>query len=188
MLPNFTITSSQLVSSAFKKEGIFDFIQATNYIQNLPYKRNTNKEEVLCVLSDFGGTCSTKHAILKILADENNHPEIVLKLGIFRMNANNTPKIKEVLKKYSILEMPEAHNYLSLNELRFDYTRTNSKPKNFEDDLLEEITILPDQITDFKVQYHRNFIEKYLKQNPKIPYNLEEFWQIREECIAALQQ
>ena len=53
---------------------------------------------------------------------------------------------------------------------------------------MEEIEIQPSQITDFKVEYHKNYLEKYLQQDPEIKYSLQEFWQIREECIAVLQQ
>jgi hypothetical protein len=53
--------------------------------------------------------------------------------------------------------------------------------------LAEEIEINPNQITDFKVQYHQEFLKKYLLQHSEIQYPLEKFWKIREECIFALQ-
>ena len=54
----------------------------------------------------MGGTCSTKHALLKNLVLENDYQELKLMLGIFMMNKNNTGKIASVLKKYSLHEMP----------------------------------------------------------------------------------
>lgn len=164
------------------------FEEACNYIQNLPYKRNENKENIFCVLEDLGGTCSTKHAFLKHYADENLIPNVKLMLGIFKMNSKNTPKISKVLKKYNLNEIPEAHNYLKIKNQIHDYTRKNSKPEDFLRDLIEEIEIEPSQITNFKLGYHQKFIKKYLEQNTGIPYSATEIWQIREECIAALQK
>ena len=134
-----------------------------------------------------GGTCSFKHALLKLLGAENKRVEVKLILGIFKMNSNNTPKISKVLEKYNLKEIPEAHNYLKINNQIHDYTRRNSKPEDFVNDLLEEIEIEPSQITTFKIEYHQIFIENYLKENAEIPYSAEEFWQIREACILALQ-
>lgn len=102
------------------------------------------------------------------------------------MNSKNTSKIPHVLKNYGLAEMPEAHNYLKYQNEILDFTRINSAPENFINDLVEEIEIQPRQITEFKVEYHQNFLKDYLKDNLKIPYHLDEFWKIREECILAL--
>jgi hypothetical protein len=163
------------------------FEEACLYIQDLPYKRNENKENIFCVIEDEGGTCSSKHAFLKHYANENNIENVKLILGIFKMNSKNTPKISKVLEKYNLKEIPEAHNYLKIHNKIHDYTRKNSKPEDFENDLVEEIEILPSQITTFKIKYHQKFIKKYLKENPEIHYSAQEFWLIREKSISALQ-
>jgi hypothetical protein len=147
-----------------------------------------DKLNALSVFIDNGGTCSTKHALLKRFAEENNRVEIKLMLGIFNMNSNNTPQISDILKHYNLQEIPEAHNYLKINEVILDCTRKNSKSEDFINDLIEEIEIQPNQITDFKVEFHKNFLITYLKQHSEIPFNIEEFWEIREECISALQK
>ncbi|MGA9211943.1 hypothetical protein [Kaistella sp.] len=183
---NFAIHSKGIISERFLELGFNDFKSAAEFAKILPYKRNNAKENKLCVFNDFGGTCSTKHALLKNLAIENDFAEINLILGIFMMNGNNTPKISSVLKKYDLKEMPEAHNYLKYQNQILDYTRKNSSPENFINDLVEEIEIQPSQITNFKIEYHRSFLKKYLHENPTITYNLYDFWQIREECIIAL--
>lgn len=185
---NFSITSNEIISRRFLELGFSDFESASKYVQLLPYKRNVEKEDKLCVFEDFGGTCSTKHALLKSLATENNFIELKLILGIFIMNETNTSKISSVLKMYNLKEMPEAHNYLKYRNYVLDLTRKNSSPENFIHDLVEEIEIQPHQITDFKIEYHRNFLKNYLKVNPYIPYSLDDFWKIREECIFTLQQ
>lgn len=164
------------------------FSETCNHIANLPYKRNKNKFDISCVVKDNGGTCSTKHAFLKDYADKNGVENVQLILGIFLMKAYYSPKLIPVLEKYGLKEMPEAHNYLKINSKIHDFTTSKSKPEDFINDLVDEIEIQPNQITDFKVQYHKDFLEKYLQQNSEIPYTLDEFWQIREECIEALQK
>jgi hypothetical protein len=188
MTVNFPIYAQGIISKQFLEFGLNDFNSAAVYIQNLPYKRNFNKSNLLCVLEELGGTCSTKHALLKNLAIENNFSQIKLMLGIFRMNAINTSTIFQVLKNYHLKEMPEAHNYLRYQNQILDYTKSNASSADFIIDLVQEIEIDPDQSMDFKTKYHQEFLQKYLKENPQIPYSLAKFWEIREECIFALQQ
>ena len=163
------------------------FEEACNYVKNLPYKRNSDKENSNVIIEENGGTCSTKHAYLKRISEEFSMENVQLMLGIFMMNAKNTPKIKSVLEKYNLLEMPEAHNYLRIDGRIIDCTKKGFSEENFIDTLAEEIEINPNQVTDFKVQYHQDFLKKYLLQHSEIQYSLEEFWKIREECILALQ-
>ena len=185
---NHQLKSHGNLSVHFLKKEITTFEDASIYIKNLPYRRNLDKFNILCVLEDKGGTCSTKHALLKNLADEINFPNVKLMLGIFKMNAQNTPKINFVLQKYNLLEIPEAHNYLKINYEVHDFTNRNSSPENFLFHLVEEIEIHPDQITSFKVEYHKNFLKKYLENNLQINFTPDQFWEIREECITVLQK
>lgn len=182
---NFEILSREPISELFRSLNLNTFSEAANYIQTLPYKRNPDKTDELSVLKDQGGTCSTKHAVLKRLADENKHPAIKLMLGIFSMKATYSEKLIPVFEKYRIDEMPEAHNYLRINGKVEDFTARNCK--EFENELIVEVEIQPEQIIDFKVSYHKEFLRKYLAENPHIPYSLDEFWIIRESCIEALQ-
>jgi len=185
-LPNFKIQQNGEISTEFLKRNIHTFSEATEFINNLNYGRNENKNDLKTIFTDNCGTCSTKHSILKKLAEENNESEIKLILGIFKMNANNTSEIKETLKKNNLEYIPEAHNYLKyVNEI-FDFTKIGSKPSDFENDLLEEIEILPNQITTFKVEYHKKFLQNWLNENNNIELNLNELWKIREECIQNL--
>jgi hypothetical protein len=184
---NFKITSKQIISKYFTDQNIFDFYQASKFVRNLPYKRNINKNFKACVFEDSGGTCSTKHALLKELAIENNQEELKLMLGIFNMNSQNTAKISKILEKYNLTEIPEAHNYLKVGENYLDFTRKNSKPEDFLQNLVQEIQILPNQILEFKADYHKKYLKHYLEQHAEISLTLTEFWQIREECIVELQ-
>lgn len=186
MLPDFPLHANAPASAALRARGLHTFAAACAFVQQLAYARNTDKTNPLCVLNENCGTCSTKHALLKTLADENGYSNIQLVLGLFLMNGENTPAVAPVLVHYNIPEMPEAHNYLLYEGGRFDFTKPGFSPDKFVDDLLEEHVIEPDQISEYKVEYHRTFMQRWLQLHPEIPYDAVEYWAIREQCIAAL--
>ncbi|MBK7233947.1 MAG: hypothetical protein IPH93_17200 [Saprospiraceae bacterium] len=149
----------------------------------MPYGRNENKYDLLSLFSDQQGTCSTKHAILKTLANENDFLEIQLVIGLFKMNVLNTPQIQFILDNNHLNYIPEAHCYLKYRNNILDYTKSNSNPSTFFNDLIEEIEISPDQITDFKVSYHQNYLKSWILENSNFKYSFSQLWEIREQCI-----
>ena len=119
------------------------------------------------------------------MADLNNIPNINLILGMYRMNALNTPQIGTILINKGIEYIPEAHCYLKINGVRTDFTTKDSLFKNIEKDILQEIDIHPEKVIDFKIAYHKVFIKKWLKDtNSK--FNFQQIWYIREKCIENL--
>lgn len=185
-LPNFTIESLAEISQEFLKKEISTFSGATHFVANLDYGRNANKGDLKTVFADNCGTCSTKHALLKKLANENGFNEIKLFLGIFKMNSKNTIEISQTLKKNKLEFIPEAHNYLKFENQIFDFTKPDSKASDFENDLILEIEILPEQIANYKIEFHRKYLKDWLTKNQEIKFDLEDIWKIREECILDL--
>ena len=183
---NFDIKSTGEISKEFIDRNILTFIHATLFVKELAYGRNVDKNNLASVFTDNCGTCSTKHTLLKKLADENNFETIKLIVGIFRMNKNNTPEISATLLQNNLEFIPEAHCYLKFEDQILDLTKINSNPKNFVDDLIEEIEILPEQITDYKVNYHKNYLVTWLDNNKQINFSLNDIWKIREQCIEDL--
>lgn len=181
---NFKINSSKEISQQFISRHITDFNAALLFIKNLPYKRNADKNNLATVFTNGFGTCSTKHALLKQLAIENGAGDVQLKLGIFKMSAENTPAVTEVLQAHQLAFLPEAHNYLSIGNTVIDCTKAGSKPADFINDLIIEIEIAPQDIVDFKVAYHQAFLAKWLKRQ-ELSLSLPELWTIREKCIAS---
>lgn len=181
--PNFNIVSNRKISIEFTTRGIVNFEQAANYIQHLPYKRNLDKNNELCVFNDNCGTCSTKHVLLKNLADENNFGGITLVLGLFKMNGINTPSVSETLAKNHLDYIPEAHNYLRYGNRILDYTSENFTISNFESDIIDEIPINVNQITDFKITYHKQYLQNWIMRFHQSSFTTEDLWIIREQCI-----
>lgn len=187
-MKNFTISQNNgIISDEFLNRNIRDFHAACKYISNLPYKRNLDKNNIQCVFNDLGGTCSTKHAVLRKLALENKHPEIRLILGIFKMDSEYTFKIKNTLQKFNLNYIPEAHNYLKIEDEYFDFTKPDSHYNQVKNKLLIEKEIECDEITSVKVSFHKDFLMRWIAEE-NIPYSLDEIWKIREQCIKDLQQ
>lgn len=185
-LPNFDIRPKGKVSDAFLLLGINDFHQAVEFVGHLPYGRNTNGAEYKIVLSERKGTCSTKHALLSALCIEQGEEEIKLFTGIYEMNQNNTPGVGNVLRKYGLKSIPEAHCYLKYKNCRFDFTRLGVQGEPIEDFLVEE-QLEPSQIGDFKKDFHRSYIPIWLiNQELNQKFDLDSLWKVREECIKEL--
>ncbi len=153
-------------------------------VRHIPYGRNSNRTDFSLVITENKGTCSSKHAFLKDFADKNNIANIDLVIGIYKMNEQNT-NVGTILSENKIDYIPEAHCYLKINGEVIDVTNPNSDFNKIKNDILEEIIIEPNQVTDFKVNYHKAFIQNWIIEN-KINYSFEEIWIIREQCIENL--
>ena len=88
--PDFKITQAGIISDQFLQRGVNTYKAAAAYAGRLPYARNANKNDLVTVFSDNCGTCSTKHALLKQLAQEQGFSGLKLMVGIFKMNRHNT--------------------------------------------------------------------------------------------------
>ncbi|MBA4552225.1 transglutaminase domain-containing protein [Thermoactinomyces vulgaris] len=140
------------MSQAFHSLGVQTFQKAACYLQALPYGRNANRADARSVLREGKGTCSMKHALLAILAEENNMP-VRLMIGIYLMNEDNTPGVGKVLERYGLKELPEANCYLRFEGQYLDFTRltgqTNGTPLSF----LVEKEITPEGIGEEKTGF-----------------------------------
>lgn len=182
---NFKIKSTLPCSTLCKTNGLRDFISLGNHLKKIPYGRTKHRSDYCSVLIENKGTCSTKHAFLKQIAIENNIQNIQLYIGIYKMNDANTKGVGNVLKSYNLEYIPEAHTYLKINKKTVDITRAIISREFFKDSLLTETKILPNDIGDFKIEFHQKHIKQWLLEE-KINSNFETVWRIRELCIAAL--
>jgi len=169
------------------KKGLNNWSDLIEFTRNLPYGRNLHRTDFSLVIKENKGTCSSKHALLKKVADLNGIENVKLILGMYSMNNLNTPKIGNIIAKSGLDYIPEAHCFLKLNGHRIDITHNNSDIENFTKDIIEEIEITPEQVITFKVDYHKNFLKKWIDENA-IQLNFERIWEIREQCIKKLEE
>src|SRR6218665_906649 len=185
-LPDFKIALSGGISGACLSRGLDSFHRVADFIHHLPYGRNADKSNLASLFTEGRGTCSTKHAFLSRLAQEQGQEGIQLTVGLYRMHAKNTPAVARRLGQHGLNFIPEAHCYLKFGGRRFDFTKSGPGALDFEPDLIEEISIEPEQINGYKVSYHKTYLKAWLQTNPELNLALEELWQIREQCIGDL--
>jgi hypothetical protein len=178
------LISDEVLTEQVKTFGISSWEHLLKFIKELPYGRNSNRVDLSLILKENKGTCSSKHAFLKEIANQNGIKNIALIIGIYKMNESNT-KIGTVLSENKVDYIPEAHCYLKIDGARIDCTSNNSNFDTIKDDLLKEIEIEPYQVGDFKIAYHQNFIKNWLKANNS-EFTFEQIWKIRERCIENL--
>lgn len=185
MIPNFNLAAGGTLSNYCILHDIKTFHKAIKYISQLDYGRS-KLAYPNNILEDKKGTCSTKHAFIKELAEENNIRSLKLQMCIYPMSEENTPGVGKVLERYKLDYILESHVYLSYDEERFDFTFPDRSEMKWENDILIETEIDIDQILDYKIMYHKNILLDWIERD-KLDFNLKEIWQIRESCITALQ-
>jgi hypothetical protein len=183
-LPDSRLRSGGEASAGFIKLGVTDYRAAGRYVRNLRYGRTATRDP-LAVLREGLGTCSTKHALLAMVAREQSLP-VELALGIYLMSERNTPGVGQVLEKFGIESIPEAHCYLRYEGSRIDVTRAASGREPIDNFLREEI-ISPAQIGEHKMNFHQRFLRDWMSEaRLSAALDFPALWRIREDCIAAL--
>lgn len=181
------LSSNQPLTTLAKNLNLNTWKDVLNHVRQLPYGRNLSREDFSLVLKEQQGSCSSKHALLKTIALENNLDQVQLVLAIFKMNAKNTPKLASILEQHNIPFIPEAHCFLKIDEAFIDVTNQKSNYNSFKNNIIETQFILPHQVINYKVNYHKNWIASWLKET-KSNYKFEEFWAIRDACISKLSE
>lgn len=163
-----------------------EFEQLLEEVKQLPYGRNKDRSDFNLVPIEKKGSCSTKHAYVKHVAINNEILDVDLVLCIFKMSATNTFAIASVLEKYSLEYIPEAHCFIRYKGEPMDLTLPESSYAKIENDILYTEFIEPEQIGEYKVYFHKAYLEKWLMENAQLNLSFSELWQIREKCIKAL--
>ncbi len=166
-------------------KGITNMDDLLNYIRALPYGRNKSRTVFEEVIKENRGTCSTKHALVKKVAEYNTIRDVKLILCMYQMKESNTKGISKHLSENKLDHLPEAHCYIKINGKSIDLTNPAAELSGIKNDILEETEIEADQVGDFKITYHQEFIKKWIARE-KLTRSFEEIWTIREKCITQL--
>ncbi|HLP14544.1 MAG TPA: VOC family protein [Flavobacteriales bacterium] len=158
-----------------------------DWLRSVPYGRNSSRAMPELVITESCGTCSSKHALAKKVAVENNIPNVQLIISIYKMTEKNMPGIGSHLSQNGLEYIPEAHCYLKVNGKPLDLTNANSSFVNFYDSIMEEHEINFDQVDVFKVELHKNFMRNWIRLH-NMKQSFDEIWEIRERCIHSLSE
>lgn len=181
--PDFNLVPQNHWHSLFIDKGITRFQQACLHVAQLKYGRISDAQQPALVLHENRGTCSSKHQLLALLA--NNYADIQLRVGIYLMQESNTPGVGNVLSAHGLTEIPEAHCYLAYRNEVFDFTMPH-KQLEFQSTLqLSKVIENPLTLLQYKIAFHKAYLHEWI-QSRQIPFTADATWQIREKCIAAL--
>ena len=162
-----------------------NFEMCMSFFRVLPYGRNAKRDDFRLVFIEKQGTCSSKHAALKSIAQEQGIQSVQLTLCLYKMNSKNTPGIGPHIQEAGLAYIPEAHCYLDIDGEKVDLTTTNASMTRIENDILYDEIIQADQVNTYKVNLHKKYIQDWL-YNEGIKKSIEEVWAIRERCISSL--
>jgi hypothetical protein len=181
-IKHLPLNSDDQLTTLVRSRGIRDWSGLLDFVKALPYGRNANREDLSLVLKEGQGTCSSKHSLLKKVAQNNQIDNVKLILSIYKMNHLNTPVVENSIIESGLEYIPEAHCYLLLNNRKYDLTSATASIHNLSDDIIEEMEIESEQVNTYKVEYHKDFLKKWIADEA-INLSFERIWEIREECI-----
>lgn len=168
------------------ESGIVSWKDLIRTVRLFHYGRNKNRNDFELVWTERKGTCSSKHAFLKMVAELNGFDTVKLFIGIYKMNVTNTPGISSILENESISYIPEAHCYLKVDGEVLDATNLHSSFDDYKLDLLKEIEIDKEAVVSEKIELHQEYLKSWI-QKEQIKHSFDEIWALREKCIAVLE-
>jgi hypothetical protein len=80
------LNSSEPLMQLITSLGVENWEDLTAFLKQIPYGRNANRTDFSLVIKENKGTCSSKHAFLKQIADENKIENVKRK---YTKNRNN---------------------------------------------------------------------------------------------------
>ncbi len=181
------LNSTDDLTTDLLESGVVTWDDIVRSVQCFHYGRNSDRNNLNLVWYERKGTCSSKHAFLKHIADLNELPKIDLNLVFYKMNKQNTPGIGDVLEKNELNYIPEAHCHLTVNGTELDITTVQSNFKKYKNDIIQTRVIQPNDVIFNKIEWHKEFMESWRIQNhPHICFDA--LWTIRETCIKQLEK
>jgi hypothetical protein len=129
VFPNSLIRNNGIISDRFLSMGIKDFWGACVYVHDLPYGYNSNPDDIMILFKDGYGSCTAKHAVIAILAQELGIP-VSKMVGVYAMNEELVTGTQHILEKYHLPYLPMIHCFLVYNSFRVDLTEGNNNGKN----------------------------------------------------------
>ena len=129
IFPNKTISKAGEISNQFISIAINTFMDACDYVHQVPYGYNSDRDDLMILFKEKMGSCTTKHAVIATLAAELELP-IHKCIGIYPMTETIVTGTDKILQTYDLPYIPMIHCFLEYEEYRVDLTEGNQNGKN----------------------------------------------------------
>jgi hypothetical protein len=187
VFPNKAIIKSGEISNQFLSIGIKAFMDACDYVHNLPYGYNSDRDDLMILFKEKMGSCTTKHAVIATLAAELDLP-INKSIGIYPMTETIVTGTDSILNKYDLPYIPMIHCFLKYRDHRVDLTEGNQNGKNQPIEILLFTAKVQPNISakDEYILYRQALKERILRRDELKGVDIKRILHAREEGLAHL--
>jgi len=163
--PNRSLLSGKPISDIFIERDIHNFHDACQYVHNLPYGYNSDRDDLLILFRENFGSCTTKHAVIATLAQELCLP-IQKAMVIYAMTERLVTGTQSILARYNLPYIPMIHCLLLYADYRVDLTQGNQNGKNHPiDDLLFSHPVAANISAKDEYRLYRQALDNLVQKN-----------------------
>jgi len=183
IFPNKEIELMGHISQKFIENEINTFHEACQWVKNLPYGYNSDKNDPYIIFKENKGTCTTKHAVIGLLAQEIGLP-ISKFLGFYKLNNEIITGIGEILDYYRLEYIPQIHCFLGFKTIFVDLTEGNCSGKNKPLENFDLILRVKSNLNESEEEeLYKIGLDFYIQNNKTFcKYKKEELIEIPKEC------
>ncbi|MEA5507774.1 hypothetical protein VB735_32735 [Halotia wernerae UHCC 0503] len=183
VLPNVNIQAKGVVSKKFLEHGIETFCAACHWIKDLAYGSNSNNENSLILFQENRGTCTTKHGVIALLAQELGL-EVYKNLGFYRLNDDIVIGVNAIIQIHGLNFIPQIHCFLEYGSFKVDLTEGNCNGKNKTiEDYDFVVRVNPDLTYEEEKRYYISYLNQYFAIDPKLAkVSIPEILELLEAC------
>ncbi|MGD8724703.1 MAG: hypothetical protein PVG00_12270, partial [Desulfobacterales bacterium] len=187
IFPNSPIVDTGVISNHFLSSGIMQFLDACDYVQQLPYGYNSDRDDLMILFKEKMGSCTTKHAVIATLAAELDLP-INKAIGIYPMTEALVSGTDNILDKYDLPYIPMIHCFLEYGDHRVDLTQSNQNGKNQPiDTLFYTERVEPNISAKHEYRLYRQALkDRILQRNELQGADIKRILHAREEGLKLL--
>lgn len=189
VLPDAPITDAGTIAKKFMELGITRFQAACDYVHQLPYGYNSDRDDLMILFNENMGTCTTKHAVVATLAIELNL-SVDKHIGIYAMTEAIVTNTDEILNRFDLPYIPMVHCFLQHDTYRVDLTEGNRNGKKCAiDDFLYTAPVAPDISAKQEYLLYRQALEQdILKRDELKDAPMKQVLQAREQGLELLKR
>lgn len=176
-VPDFRLSNDSPAARAFVRRGVGDFSGAVRIIGGLPGSHGSwHADDPRRVLPEGRGSRAAKHALLATLAMEHRVP-LQLVLGIYEIDAGNTPSAAGVLRGARLGAVPDADCFLSYDGRDLDLTCEAGAPP-----LVHREPIAPAEIGSYRIAVYHRFLWEWTRARG---WEMGAALEVRRRCVEA---
>jgi hypothetical protein len=187
LLPDGPIEDKGPVCTEFRRREIATFHAACEYVHQLPYGYNSDRDDLFILFKEGMGSCTTKHAVIATLAEELGLA-VEKNIGVYPLSEAIVTGTQAIVARYGLPFIPMVHCFLAGNGLRVDLTEGNHNGKNAPiDDFLHIEPVVPNISARDEYLLYRRVLQDLLDRHAALQgLKIKTLLRAREEGLVLL--